>query len=157
MQVITAPDPFPADLLTSGKPVIFLAGSIEQDKAERWQDKVIATFQDKGVTILNPRRDSWNAEAEQTVNNPDFRLQVNWELDGLSQADIIMMYFAEGTYSPITLLEFGAFYKHPGIEVAAAPTFWRRGNLEVMCERQNIALYSTLDELIEATKKGLGL
>ena len=56
MKIITAPD-----LLMLQGPSIFLAGSIEQDKADRWQDHVIEQFQNAPVTILNPRRTVWDA------------------------------------------------------------------------------------------------
>ena len=55
MKVITAPD-----LLMLQSPSIFLAGSIEQDKADRWQDQVIEQFKNSSVTILNPRRANWD-------------------------------------------------------------------------------------------------
>ena len=45
--------------------------------------------------------------AEQEADEPEFRRQVEWELGALESADVIVMYFAPGTQSPISLLEMG--------------------------------------------------
>lgn len=43
----------------------------------------------------------------QEASNPQFRQQVEWELNALSVADLIVFYFDPATRSPITLLELG--------------------------------------------------
>lgn len=128
---------------------IFLAGSIEMGTASAWQQTVVNALRDFPITIFNPRRDTWNSPFEESINNPVFCEQVNWELDALSEADIIAMYFDPATKAPITLLEFGENYKSNKLVVACPPGFWRRGNLEVCCKRQNIELLNSLDDLIQ--------
>src|SRR5258708_7956562 len=91
----------------TGKKTIFLAGSIEMGKAENWQERIVASLRHMDVLLLNPRRANWNVAWEQSADNPDFRSQVEWELDALDHADMVVMYFAPETRSPITLLEFG--------------------------------------------------
>lgn len=88
---------------------IFLAGSIEMGVAEDWQSKIVNTLKNKYVTILNPRRDDWDSSWIQEQSNPQFNHQVNWELNNLDRADIIFMYFAPDTKSPISLLELGKY------------------------------------------------
>ena len=65
---------------------IFLAGTIEMGNSEDWQTKVSNALADRPYTILNPRREQWDASWEQRIENPQFYQQVNWELDGLNKA-----------------------------------------------------------------------
>ena len=60
---------------------VFLAGSIEMGKAENWQDKVERLLANEDIIIYNPRRDDWNSSWVQSKDNPQFREQVEWELD----------------------------------------------------------------------------
>ncbi|MGL4424391.1 MAG: nucleoside 2-deoxyribosyltransferase domain-containing protein, partial [Gemmataceae bacterium] len=87
--------------------VVFLAGSIEMGRAEDWQSLVEQALADLPIVILNPRRDAWDASWEQSIQNPLFREQVEWELAGLERATVVGMYFAPSTQAPITLLELG--------------------------------------------------
>src|SRR5690349_11670139 len=94
----------PAPLqLTAARRSVFLAGSIEMGEAIDWQAHVTHALADLEVTILNPRRDAWDASWEQTMQNPLFHEQVTWELAAQEQATLIVMYFAPTTRAPITL------------------------------------------------------
>jgi Nucleoside 2-deoxyribosyltransferase like len=128
-------------------PSLFLAGSIEMDTAERWQDKIIKDLADKDVVICNPRRDDWDNTIGQSAKDLRFREQVNWELDHIEGADIVAFYFDPNTKSPVTMLELGLVARYDweiidpqSIIVCCPPTFWRRGNVEMVCERANIML-----------------
>ena len=99
MKVITAPEDY-----STAYRSIFLAGSIEQDKAEKWQDRIIKALVNTNITILNPRRESWDATWVQAIENTQFREQVEWEIGALEQATKILMYFDPATKSPISLL-----------------------------------------------------
>ena len=119
---------------------IFLSGSIEMGTAERWQDRIEEELKDTDVVILNPRRDHWDSSLEQSIKCPEFAEQVNWELDAMEEADKIFMYFDPNTKSPITLLEFGLYCKSRKLMVCCPLGFWRRGNIEIMCNRYRIPL-----------------
>ena len=80
-------------VVPEGYSSMFLAGSIEMGIAEDWQKRVQKQLLDKEIVFLNPRRDDWDASWEQTIENPKFKEQVEWELNGLDQADVIFMYF----------------------------------------------------------------
>jgi hypothetical protein len=121
--------------LADNEPTVFLAGSIEMGRAEHWQSMVEQALADLPITILNPRRDEWDASWEQSINNPQFREQVEWELEAQERASIIAMYFAPGTQAPITLLELGLFARSGKLVVCCPPGFWRRGNVQVVCAR----------------------
>ena len=87
--------------------IVFLAGSIEMGTAEKWQDKVVTALADINTIVLNPRRDDFDPKASQEADNPYFAEQVNWELDALEVADVLVFYFDPNTKSPITLMELG--------------------------------------------------
>lgn len=58
IQLIKAPNPL--DQIQPSKPCVFLAGSIEIGKAEKWQDTMVEKLRNEAVTLLNPRRNSWD-------------------------------------------------------------------------------------------------
>jgi hypothetical protein len=126
---------------------IFLAGSIEMGAAEDWQSRIQEELADMDITIFNPRRDEWDSSWEQRESNPQFNHQVNWEMNRLEESDIIFMYFSPETKSPISLLELG-MHKDDNILVCCPDGFWRKGNVEIVCSRNNIPLYNNLKEAI---------
>ena len=125
--------------------VVFLAGSIEMGAAEDWQSTLTAALGDRELMVLNPRRDEWDGSWRQSIDEPKFREQVEWELDGLDRADVIAMWFAGGTKSPITLLELGLHARGGKLIIGCPPEFWRRGNIEVVAARCGIQLHATWD------------
>lgn len=129
---------------------IFLAGSIEMGRAIPWQSKVISALAQYDGVIFNPRRTDWDASWKQSIDNPHFNEQVNWELDHLAQSDLVFFFFQGDTLSPISLMELGiACASGTQVVVVAENGFWRRGNIEVMCDRHEIPLFSTLNEGIQ--------
>ena len=131
---------------------LFLAGSIEQNKASNWQKIVEDEFKNYNITIFNPRRDQWDPNWKQSANNPKFVEQVEWELNALEYATAIFMFFEPGTKSPITLLELGLFAKRK-IVVCCPDGFWRKGNVDIVCNRYNIPTFPTIVESINQIKK----
>lgn len=115
-------------------PVLFLAGSIDEGRAEQWQSEAIAALSDLNVTILNPRRDHWNASLRQSEDEPDFVAQVDWELDGIALADVVLFHFSPSGPAPISLLELG-IAQGKTIVVSCPQGYWRRGNVERLCKR----------------------
>ena len=149
MNIITAPTKIELDKNLS----VFLAGSIEVGVAERWQDIVINELLEDNVTLLNPRRVSWDASWKQTIDNPIFKEQVNWELEALERSDLIIMYFDKNTKSPITLLELGLFARSGKLVVCCPDGFWRKGNVAIVCERYRVQQVDSLEQLIHKVKK----
>jgi hypothetical protein len=148
-RVIKPPTPI---TLVGGERSVFLAGSIEMGRAESWQAAVESALADLPIAILNPRRDEWDAGWEQSIANPQFREQVEWELEGLERASVIAMHFAPSTQAPITLLEFGLMARSGKLVVSCPPDYWRRGNVEVTCARYGVPLVAGLPELVEAVR-----
>lgn len=144
-KVYKAPETIP---LQNDLKTIFLAGSIEMDKAVNWQKKCEELLQNDYI-IFNPRRNEWDSSWSQTIENQNFKEQVDWELNALEKADIIIMYFAGDTMSPISLLEFGLYAQSNKMKVVVEENFWRKGNIDIVCERYAIEQFKTLEELIQ--------
>lgn len=124
--------------------VVFFAGTIDMGASVDWQADLALELADLDdlaeLAVLNPRRDAWDASWEQRLGNPMFREQVEWELDGLDRADVIAMWFADGSKAPITLLELGLTARTGKLVVGCPDGFWRKGNVEVVAARFDIAL-----------------
>ena len=138
----------PQSYATAPRPYIFLAGSIEMGTAERWQARVIEACRDMPGTILNPRRDDWDASWVQSIGNEKFREQVEWELDAQANADLIAFYFSADTKSPITLLELGLCIQGP-IIVCCPQGFWRKGNVDIVCKRHGVECTASFEDFVE--------
>ena len=122
------------------------------NKAEKWQDRVIKFLRDSRVQILNPRRDDWDSSWEQNKNNLQFRQQVEWELEAQEKADKIIMYFDPNTKSPISLLELGLFAKSGKLVVVCPEGFWRKGNVDIVCEKYGVKQVKNLEEAVSQLK-----
>ena len=131
---------------------VFLAGSIENGKAYDWQKEIENALTDVEGIILNPRRDDWDSSWTQSKDNPEFKKQVKWELYGLENAKIIVMYFEPGTKSPISLLELGLHAKSEKIIVCCPNGYIKKGNVEVTCDYYGIPLVESFDKLIKEIK-----
>lgn len=134
MKVVMPPERFNPD----GKFTVFLAGSIEMGKAEDWQTEFSEKFCPYDINILNPRRKEWDSSWVQSIDNPMFREQVEWELKCLSMSDLILMYLQPNTMSPISMLELGLFANSGKLVVCCPDGFWRKGNIDVVCNQHPV-------------------
>jgi hypothetical protein len=154
---IQAPNPTPFEYRDNF--TLFLAGSIEMGTAEHWQKRVVEALKDcKRLTIYNPRRDDWDSSWVQSIDNPQFIEQVEWELDNLQRANLAIFYFDPSTKSPITLMELGMMSNpwSPRTLVVCPKGFWRRSNVEFFCAREGIEFFETLDDAISVCRTFLG-
>lgn len=134
------------------KPSIFLGGTVDNGKSENWQ----VTFSqklDRLYNVFNPRRKDWDSSWENDYKSPQFYQQVNWELNALESADIILFNFLPNSKSPITLMELGAFgmdYEmRSQIPIVFCPEgYERKGNVDIFCDRYNIPLYDDKNLLL---------
>lgn len=147
--------PHPYSHLSGRK--IFLAGSIEMGAAAEWQQQIVTALDGYDVIVLNPRRRDWDSSWQQTIDHPQFRQQVEWELQGLEDADLIVFYFDPATKAPVTLMELGLHAaSHPqGLIVCCPAGFWRKGNVDIVCARYGITQAETLVDLIDQLRRHL--
>lgn len=154
MKIFTAPEMVE---LPRETPRVFIGGTIEQGTVDDWQSDLAVQFAKaygKNVAFLNPRRKNWDATWVQSKENLQFLAQVHWELGEIEDADLVLLNFVPGSMSPISLLELGflAGMNRAGLlnkgAVCCPHGFWRRGNVEIVCDRYRIPLVETLSDLI---------
>lgn len=138
----------PGTWSAGASPTLFLAGSIEMGAADDWQSRLVDELGARDLVVLNPRRVEWDASWRQSIDEPRFREQVEWELDALDRADVIAMWFAPETRAPITLLELGLHARGGKLVVGCPDGFWRKGNVEVVCARFAVPLVGTWTDFV---------
>lgn len=148
--VVTSPEALPA---RHDRPRVFLGGSIDMGSAPDWQRQVIEALKADDVVLLNPRRPDWNPAWKPEASEPEFRRQVEWELAALDSADVVILYLAPGSQSPVSLLELGLHARSGKVVLLCPPGFWRKGNVDITGERYGIKQVESLDELIAETRK----
>lgn len=152
-QLVTSPQALPAP---DQRPRLFLGGSIDMGNAPDWQAEMTRALSDTDVVILNPRRPDWNPEWKPEASEPEFRRQVEWELAALEASDVIVIYFAPGSQSPISLLEMGLYARSGKLIVLAPDGFWRKGNVDITAEAYGVTQVQTMDELLSTVRQRLG-
>ena len=136
----------------STKVSVFLAGSIDQGKAPNWSLEVANCLKDVDCVVLNPRRDDWDSSWKQEIENPEFREQVEWELRGLEQSSVIALCFTKESQAPISLLELGLHVADGKMLVFCPEGYWRKGNVDVVCNKYHVRVYEDFKEFCEAVK-----
>ena len=149
LQVVHAPHPY-----TIKGQSVFLSGGIEQVKAP-WQVSITKSLSHLPITILNPLRPDWDSSWKEDISDPRFLEQVNWELNALDKADVIAIFFPPENKAPITLLELGLSARSSKVIVGCPEGFWKRGNVQMVCQRFKIELVGTVEELSNAVEKKL--
>ena len=133
---------------------IFLAGSIEMNKAKEWQvkltEEIHANIDD--IVVCNPRRTDWDSSWEQKLSNKNFYEQVKWEYDNITKCDIVFIYFQGDTKSPISLMELGLICDQTirSVIVCCEKDFWRKGNVDFICREHDIKQIDSLDHAVNA-------
>ncbi len=130
------------DLPTGSYPPhhLFLAGAIDNGKAEDWQSQVLTTLRNKLENlnflfqVVNPRRNNWNPKVNSTFD------QATWEIEKLTDSKVIFFRFLAGSDAPITLYELGTCI---GQEITIHPTAWGRRSIIISADSN----YSKIENL----------
>ena len=144
---------------------IFLAGTIDNGESEDWQSKLIQKLalynyennneivsrdgynfplggdDNKDIIIFNPRKANWESNASQK----QLEEQIKWEQDHLDEADLIIMYLADNSKSPISLLELGLYGPEGKMIVFCTENFYRSTNIKLTCQKYLIPLIQSTD------------
>ncbi len=135
---------------------IFLAGTIDMGNSIDWQQMLIDEVSSFDVTVYNPRRKEWDSSWEQVKDNPKFNHQVTWELECLEKSDMIVMYLAENSKSPISMIELGLHLKGNDKLVIYCPSgFYRKGNIDITSSMYNSSVYESFEDLVSEVKRRL--
>jgi Nucleoside 2-deoxyribosyltransferase like len=132
---------------------VFLAGSIEMGKAKFWQKKVDKALRDLPIAVYNPRRDDFDKNLRQRMDNPLFKQQLDWEKKYLEKSSVIAMYLQPGTVSPISLQELGLYAESKKIIVCCPDGFGKKGNVEACCSAHNIVMIETYEEFVVEVRR----
>lgn len=159
MRVFKAPHNL--DKIPAQAPWLFLAGSIDMGAAENWQERLTQALSDTELVLLNPRRDDWDSSWKQEKQNTQFFEQVTWEQDALDASDAVVVYFSKDSKAPITFLELGQrIGEHLSntltmnlvpqkLFVFCPEGFYRKGNVDIVCERANIPVYTDEEAMLK--------
>ena len=130
---------------------VFLAGTIDLGNSENWQQTAEELLANRNINVFNPRRPNWDWNTPQRIDCETFYEQVKWEQDHLHKADYIIFNFLRDSKSPITMLEFGTMIvtKPKQCIVICPEGFWRKGNIDIMCELYDVKQVNTLEEAIQ--------
>ncbi|KAF7175467.1 hypothetical protein CNMCM7691_008568 [Aspergillus felis] len=151
-QVIYAP----SEEAPRGVKSIFLAGTTNKVDPSDWRETLSTSLSDLPVTIYNPYRPDWDSSWTEDINFPPYRKQVEWELEKQDKADIVVIYFHPATQSPISLLELGICTRVPRKAIVVCPEgYWKRGNVQIVCEKYGVEMVDNVDALREAIVKRL--
>lgn len=143
-QVICAPSTAPA----AHQKTLFLAGTTSPVEPTSWRTTLCASLADAPLTIYDPFRADWDGTWREDVAFAPFREQVEWELAKQQMADLVVFYFHPATQAPISLLELGLAAGVPGKAVVVCPEgYWKRGNVQVVCEKFGIKVVEGLEAL----------
>jgi len=137
---------------------VFLAGSIEMGKAEKWQDRLARELADKSMVLYNPRRDDWDSSwVQDPTSGTKFHEQVSWELEHINKSDLVVFYFDPATQSPITLLELGYVIGSGKRAIVCCPDgYFRKGNVVISSELRNIPVLNSFEELLAQLQDYIG-
>ncbi|KAF7118414.1 hypothetical protein CNMCM5793_007931 [Aspergillus hiratsukae] len=151
-QVIYAPSDEPP----RGVKSVFLAGTTRKVDTSGWRETLSASLFDLPVTIYNHYRADWDSSWREDIDFPPFREQVEWELEKQDKADIVVVYFHPATQAPVSLLELGICVRVPGKAIVVCPEgYWKRGNVQIVCEKFGVEMVDDVDALREAIVKRL--
>ncbi|OAR03105.1 hypothetical protein LLEC1_04973 [Akanthomyces lecanii] len=143
-QVIYAPSQEPPRGLQS----VFLAGTTSKADSTDWRETLSSLISAAPVTIYNPYRADWDSTWREDVSFAPYREQVEWELDKQEKADMVAVYFHPATQAPISLLEFGLCAQTPGKAIVCCPEgYWKRGNVQIVCQKFGIEMVGSIEEL----------
>lgn len=122
---------------------IFLAGTIDMGKSIDWQTMLYEKFcaMNGRYILFNPRQEKWDA-----TRSGEMEYQVNWELEHLEEADIIIMYILGSSKSPISLLEMGLHARSGKMYVICEEDFYRFDNVRITCSFYDIPFFTSMDE-----------
>jgi len=113
---------------------VYLAGSTN---GYNWQGQFINRLAGLDVDVFNPR----------SLKDGIF----GWEIDHLNVATVIALHFEPEDPSPSGLLTLGMFAKTDRLIVSCPDAFYRKADVDIICEREDIHRVDTLDLLIENT------
>ncbi|MEP2240010.1 MAG: nucleoside 2-deoxyribosyltransferase domain-containing protein [Maribacter sp.] len=118
---------------------IFLAGSMDHKQEGSWRTKVIAEF--GAHDIFDPTHVHHN-----NLNDEQMKRHVQWELDALQLADMILLNFLPIALSPISLVELGMYVRSNKLIVICPKAFYKSNYVNTLCKKYNTPIFNNITE-----------
>ncbi|OAA56256.1 hypothetical protein SPI_07867 [Niveomyces insectorum RCEF 264] len=135
---------------------VFLAGTTSRVDTTDWREVLSVRLSESPVTVYNPYRADWDSTWREDIDFAPYNQQVKWELDKQEKADIVVVYFHPATQAPISLLELGLCAQTPGKAIVLCPEgYWKRGNVQIVCQKFCIDMVDSVEELGDAILRRL--
>ncbi|MCH2032625.1 MAG: nucleoside 2-deoxyribosyltransferase domain-containing protein [Tenacibaculum sp.] len=141
MRVFTAKDKLPAK--NEDKTFCFLAGSIDFKESTSWRDLVVSKSS-KNTIFFDPTR-----EDHDTLGNQEMVCHIQWELEALEIADMIILNFLPDAKSPISLVELGLYMRLNKLIVVCPKGFYQYRYVSTICDKYNTPIYHNLKEVFK--------
>jgi hypothetical protein len=128
---------------------LFLGGGISN--CPKWQDEICEKLSKEkrfdeynmDIFIFNPRCKSM----------PEEEAQIKWEHENLKKSNIVSFWFSEGSLNPITLFEYGKYFKSKtkDLVVGCHMNYQRRSNviIQTKLEFPHFCIVDTLDDFYQ--------
>ena len=111
---------------------------------EDWQSKFTTKLEDLRVDVFCPRYPS-----SHTVPAPDGLFE--WEIDHMSIANVIAFNFISNEDCSSALIALGMYARTDRIIVCCDDEFYKKGDIDALCDREDIPQVDSLDLLIKWT------
>jgi len=137
---------------------VFLAGSVQSKDTEvTWRKRIIKMLSEEDVVLIDPvwTNNGSNLDYNNKEDAKKMNVQIDWELNALEQADLIVMHLDKEAKSPISLLELGLYAQSGKLVMCCADGFWRKENVDVVCNRYNVPRVKSIEELVTTIQKKL--
>ena len=124
------------DIVVSTNKTIYLGGTIHSKN--NWQKDVVNHFRDQGYDVYNPVK-RWGKDIVQA----ELDKFIEWQLDALEKADIIVLNIDEHSRSFTRLFEFGLYANLPSkkMTVYCSPKSPIFTHVRVTCKKYNVEFY----------------
>jgi Nucleoside 2-deoxyribosyltransferase like len=133
------------------EPTLFLAGGISS--CPDWQSELTAKLECTNWTILNPRRNDFDAGDSSLAES-----QIEWEFRHLRLATSIAFWFPSETLCPITLYELGAWsMTDKPLFLGVDPKYQRFLDVKIQTKlaRPDVVILESLTDLASALQGGI--
>jgi len=129
------------DTLQKGERIfIFLAGSIDYS-INNWRNQLSEKFSDQ-YHFLDPTHHNLSC-----LSNEELKKHIQWELDGLSIADLIILNLLPNSQSPISLVEMGLYVKSGKLIVICPKEFYKSRYVYTLCEKYNAPVFNEIKQV----------
>ncbi|AUC15154.1 hypothetical protein BTO06_08385 [Tenacibaculum sp. SZ-18] len=141
MRVFTAKDKLPVK--NEDETCCFLAGSIDFKESTSWRDLVVSGSS-KNTIFFDPTR-----EDHDVLGNQEMVCHIQWELEALELADMIILNFLPDAKSPISLVELGLYRKSNKLIVRCPKEFFQYRYVSTICDKYNTPIYHNFEEVFK--------